>query len=295
MKIAVLSDLHLQYENPIARNDNYFETAIRKLEYVRKVIGPDTLLIIAGDIFDVGKPRNILKMHGPVSKVLQGTKTIYGNHDISFHQASYLPETAYASIDRVLNTHLSKVTEYRDIEIHPFNFGLEIEHKESKYGLPMVAVSHQFVYQDKQPFDKGVSGIYLLTEYPEYDIIITGDNHQHFIIEYDGRVLINNGSLMRMTSAQKDYQPVVTVWDNGKVETIDIPIDVNAVSDAHTVFSNARLDSKANMLAYMELVKNAQNESYDFTSNLLAKIESLPHTQTRDILMETYNELKEGV
>lgn len=295
MKFAVLSDLHLMYESPVARLDDYFETAIRKLKWARLAIGRDTPLIIAGDIFDVGKPRNMLKMHGPVCEVLKNCRTIYGNHDASFHSASYLPETAYAAVDRVVGCHLEKPKVMGDFELHPFHFGTEVQHEEPKFGLPMIAISHQFVYQKKMPFDKGVSALYLLTEFPEYAIIITGDNHQHFIEEYDGRILINNGSLMRMTSAQLDYQPVVTVWEDGKVTTIPIPIIKEAVTDRHIILGNEKSLSRDNMLAYIELVRNADNEVYDFTSNLLSKIQALPETLTHDVLMEVYGELKEEV
>ena len=295
MKFAVLSDLHAQYENPVARLDDYFDTLIRKLRWVRETIGRDTPLIIAGDIWDVGKPRNFLKMHGPMCDALKNCHTIYGNHDASFHSAQYLPETAYASIDRVLGCHLDKVRPMGDFELHPFNFGTEIQHEDAVYDLPMIAVSHQFVYQKKLPFDKGVSALYLLTEFPEYAIIITGDNHQHFIEEYDGRVLINNGSLMRMTSAQIDYQPVVTVWEDGVFTTIPIPVNKDAVTDKHITFANDRGSAHDAMLAYIELVKNADNEVYDFTSNLYSRIEQLGDTLTKRVLTEVYHELKEGV
>lgn len=295
MKFAVLSDLHIQYENPVCRLDEYYETVCRKLEWVRETIGWDTPLLIAGDIFDTGKPRNLLKMHGDVCRVLDGCKTIYGNHDLSFRADSYLQETAYAALDRAIHCHMDRVVDFGEYEIHPFNFGHEIEHERSVYGKPMIAISHQFVYKEKPPFDAGVQALHLLTKFPEYAIILTGDNHQHFSEIYDGRLLLNNGSLMRMTSAQRIYQPVVTVIGGDKVTEIPIPIVYDMVTDRHIVYNNDKILSRDTMLAYMELVRNADNETYDFTSNLLHKILDMPDSMTKSLLMEIYEELKEEV
>jgi len=295
MEFAVLSDLHIQYENPVCRLDSYYDTVCDKLEWVRNTIGWKTPLIIAGDIFDTGKPRNMLKMHGDVCRLLAGCKTIYGNHDLSFHADSYLPETAYASIDRAVHCHIPEVVEFGDFEIHPFNFGHEIQHEKPVFGKPMIAVSHQFVYKEKLPFDKGVQALYLLTEFPEYAIIITGDNHQHFVETYDGRMLINNGSLMRMNSGQMNYTPVVTVYNNGMVHYINVPVDAQAVTDRHIVYANEKLLSRDSMLAYMDLVRNADNETYDFPSNLLATVQGMPEGTTRGILQEVHDELKEEI
>jgi predicted phosphodiesterase len=295
MRFAVLSDLHLQFENPVCRLDEYYATECKKLEWVRNTIGWDTSLLIAGDIFDTGKPRNLLKMHGDVCRVLNGCKTIYGNHDLSFHADSYLQETAYAALDRAIHCHMDTVTDFGDYEIHPFNFGHEIQHETPVYGKPMIAMSHQFVYREKLPFDKGSQALYLLTEFPEYAMIITGDNHQHIVETYDGRLLLNNGSVMRMTSAQIGYQPVVTVIDVDKIVEIPIPVDLDAVTDRHIVYDNDKTLSRDTMLAYMELVRNADNETYDFTSNLLHRLQEMPDSVTKNVLFELYEELKEDV
>lgn len=293
MKFAVLADLHFTYEAPISRVDDYFATAIRKMKWVRNYIGEDTPLIIAGDIFDVAKPRNFFKMYASVESVLKNTHTIVGNHDISYHNLSYLPETAYAVLAKSTGCDTHQVTKMGDFELHPFDFGVELQHEKSVFGLPMIAITHEFIYKDKQKFVKGREFSAILKEFPEYAIIISGDNHQHFIEEYEGRYLINNGSLLRRTAGQIDYKPVVTIWEDGVITTVPIPIEADAVSNGHIIASNARELAKGNMLAYMELVKNADREVYDFNSNLLSKIINITDKPTHEVLMEIYTELQE--
>ena len=58
MKIAMLADLHLKTENPICRLDNYFNTGLRKFKWVKDMMGDDSIILVAGDIFDTGKPQS---------------------------------------------------------------------------------------------------------------------------------------------------------------------------------------------------------------------------------------------
>ena len=44
------------------------------------------------------------------------------------------------------------------------------------------------------PGATGGNAINILKKYPQFDLIVTGDNHQSFSVEYEGRLLVNTGT-----------------------------------------------------------------------------------------------------
>lgn len=289
MAIAFTSDWHIKKDNPIARTDNYFDTLMRKLTWIREQIG-DMPMIVAGDIYDTGKPQSFLSTYSEVKGKLSNTYTIPGNHDLSYKNVEYMPETAYGAMASITGMHLEEDTLIDGYTIVPYSFGEPIVHRTDIEG-PSIAVTHQFVWDKKPPFDLGVSADYLLTEFPEYDIILSGDNHKHFVITQGERMLINPGSLMRMDADQIDYQPQLIILDNGKLEFIPIPIEP-VVSRAHIDNAADREFSKDAMLAYLELVKEADQEIYDFLPALKRAARGLPKDE-KNLVMELYTELKD--
>lgn len=286
--IAILSDLHIKKETPICRTDDYFETIVRKIAWVRRQIG-EMPLIIAGDIFDTGKPQSFLSMYAGLLPLFVNTHTIAGNHDISYKNMAYMPETAYGAFSKITGMHMAGDTLIDGYTVVPFNYGEPMVHRTIQG--PSIAVTHQFVWDKKPPFDLGVSADYLLTEFPEYDIIISGDNHKHFVVTQGERMLINPGSLMRMDADQIDYHPQLILLDRGKLEFIPVPIEP-VVTRRHIDEAKDRQLSKDAMLAYLELVKEADNESYDFLSALKEAADGLDRDE-RNMLMGIYTELKD--
>ena len=65
-----------------------------------------------------------------------------------------------------------------------------------------------------------------MREYKEYDLIVSGDNHQNFMFQDGRRYLYNAGSLMRMTAGQLDHRPEVGIYDTETktLEMVKVPI-----------------------------------------------------------------------
>lgn len=295
MKTALMADWHSKTDNPICRLDNYFETLLTKIDWVHEQIGPDGKVLVAGDVFDTGKPQSYLKMYNAMVDRMRNTKTIAGNHDMSFRTMSYITETAYGALSAITGMHIEQPFILDDdYEVHPFNFGEEIEHRKPYFGRKMIAMTHQFVWDKKLPFDAGVNALDLLIEYPEYNIILSGDNHQHFIIEYEGRTLVNPGSLMRMDADQIDYQPKLVILEDGKITVKDVPIAHDVVSRKHIELKEASMLARDTMMAYLELAKSSDKETYDFLSLLLEKTSKVEDKNVKNILMGLYSDLKDG-
>lgn len=296
MKIVMLADLHIKTDNPICRLDQYFDTVMAKFKWIKETVGPDAKILIAGDIFDTGKPQSFLKMYYVMAPLFSGNVvTIPGNHDLSYKSMGYMNETAYGALSKITGMHIEEPTILNDeYEIHPFGFGEEMEHRTPVFGRKMIAMTHQFVYDKKLPFDLGVHALDLLHKFPEYAIILSGDNHQHFIFEDAGRFLVNPGSLMRMDADQIDYKPRAVILEDGKFSLLDIPIENNVVSRKHIEVRSASLLARENIMAYLELAKTADSETYDFLASLLESTQGLEDEIVKQILMDIYTELKDG-
>jgi hypothetical protein len=92
----------------------------------------------------------------------------------------------------------------------------------------------------------------ILHKYPQFDLIVTGDNHQSFFTELDSRIqvdigkfnqhgesrkriLVNPGSLTRQTADQIDFQPRVALWyaESNTIEWVNIPIQKDVITREH--------------------------------------------------------------
>jgi hypothetical protein len=100
-----------------------------------------------------------------------------------------------------------------------------------------VLILHTFNFQGKLPWPgcEALPASKLLKKYPEYDLIVTGDNHQSFVEEYEGRLCVNPGSMMRMTADQADFKPSIYLWyaETNTVKRVYLPIEPDVISREH--------------------------------------------------------------
>jgi predicted phosphodiesterase len=77
-----------------------------------------------------------------------------------------------------------------------------------------------------------VSSKTLLRKAKQFDLIITGHNHDSFVIKVGGRLLVNPGSIMRSTTKQINHKPRVYLWydEDNHVEPVFLPIEKNVLS-----------------------------------------------------------------
>jgi len=118
----------------------------------------------------------------------------------------------------------------------------------------------------------------LLRKYKNFDIIATGDNHQTFCqfntSDSSRRILVNPGSMMRMTSAQAQYHPRIFKWENTSgLEEIFIPIaPAEEVLDLTHIEEEWGRDERIG--AFVERLHNGYELGLDFVKNLSAYLET---------------------
>ena len=68
-----------------------------------------------------------------------------------------------------------------------------------------------------------------------YDLILTGHNHRQFVIEREGRLLVNPGSLFRMAADQEDHHPTAYLWwaKEARIERVPLPREEGVITREH--------------------------------------------------------------
>ena len=281
--LVIASDLHIRETTPICRIDDYIATEFRKLDFIFNKTFPGVPHIVAGDIFHHWKqsPEILAK----VIKLLMGDAdwttiyTIPGQHDLPEHRLDNVERSAYEVLKaaKVINNlyeeefeKIPTITKRMPISVFGFPWGFPItEPPNNPEKRRQVACSHQLVYKGRPPFPgcEGNRGNALLKKHPEYDLIITGDNHQSFHIEYQGRLLINPGSIKRDSADQIDFQPRIALWytKDNSVKWIDIPIEENCISTEHI---DEQVMKEKRKSAFVERLKTGKEIGLTFIDNL---------------------------
>ena len=195
-------------------------------------------MIHGGDLFDHWKPSPHL-LSETIKHLPEQFYTIYGQHDLPQHNLELAHKCGINCLSEA-----KKLTIMTECHFGQFPEKGSISHiKESTkpiYNLDSykkILVWHTFNFQGKLPWPgcEALPASKLLKKYPEYDLIVTGDNHQSFVEEYEGRLCVNPGSMMRMTADQADFKPSVYLWyaETNTVKRVYLPIEPDVISREH--------------------------------------------------------------
>lgn len=253
------SDWHLREDQPICRTDNFEEALWRKIDFISDLQNKqDCPVLNAGDLFNHWKPSPAL-LTKAVLHLPDQFYSIYGQHDLPQH-----------SLDLAFKSGLYNLWKNNKINILPeCSWGQEPKKDGSfEIGNRRILVWHIYNYQGKTwPGNTSPKAAKLLRQYPQYDLILTGDNHQPFVEEYEGRLLVNPGSLMRSTAGQIDFKPRVYLWyaDTNTVEPVYLPIEEGVISRDHIEIAERR-DSRID--AFIERLDSSWEAGLTFQENL---------------------------
>lgn len=228
-------------------------------------------VIVAGDIFHHWKPTPFLLQW--CIRNLPPIITVWGQHDLPQHSlnlrsksglsvleaAGVVKPLAGGSKDRVSSPAVVYGYSYGDTPSNPLGRGSAIR----------VAVCHMMCWHKKLPYPgcEADNAIKVLKKLDGYDLILTGDNHKPFVVSYKGRLLVNPGSLMRMTADQAKHKPRVYLWyaKTNTVKKVYLPIEEGVVSREHIEKVNKK-DER--MEAFIERVNDSYEASLSFEENM---------------------------
>lgn len=223
------SDWHIREDQPTCRTDDFELAQWKKIDIIKHLQQQyDCPVLHAGDLFHHWKPSPYL-----LSKTMEHLPdkffTVYGQHDLPQHNLDLAHK---CGINTLATAELLRVLD----ECHWGQKPEVISWIDPLY-KQTVLVWHRMTYIGKPPYPgctDPVAGA-LLRKYPQFSLILTGDNHIPFTTEHEGRLLVNPGSLTRQTASQADHRPRVYLWyaDTNTVEPYYLTIDPEVVSREH--------------------------------------------------------------
>lgn len=292
MRFIYGSDWHIRHTNPKCRTDNYANTIIKKLNWLSYLQKQERNIPIVsgGDLFDKDvykSPSDVVQTLKLVSRYLPDMVGSIGNHSLLHRSYEYLEKSTISVL--IASGKLHHIQGHIDLDkhtrLHGFDYGTGgIKHSEDLIDGCNIAIMHEYVSKKPNSLFGKYVGKDLLKEFPEYQIILTGDNHTTFIEEYGGRFLINPGSFLRMDADQVKHKPCVFIVDteNMSFEKRFVPIEDGVISREHLQIQKDRQDRIESFVESFE-------EEYEISDSFNKNIENYLNENRAD--KET-NEIK---
>ena len=273
MKVdAILTaDWHIRSTVPVCRIDKYLETMFSKIGWVSDLqVKYDCPVYHAGDLFHKWEPGSFI-LGKLINKMPDQFYTVPGNHDLPQHNIELLEKSGLTVLSEarkiiVINNE-NKINRKNNLDTYIYGASYGSKLPEMK-GLD-VLICHEMIYQQPEHWQKenGSQAMAFLKKHKGYQLIVTGHNHKPFTAEYKGRLLVNPGSLMRMTADQKDYKPRVYLWnkESNTIKIEYIPIDSKAVE---TVYLEKTKERDERMESFIDRLQSSKEVGLSFEKNL---------------------------
>jgi DNA repair exonuclease SbcCD nuclease subunit len=235
------SDIHLRETQPTCRTDDFWSAQWKIIDWLAELQRKYNCPVIhAGDLFHETKAnRQSFWKPSPylISMAMEHLPdhfvTIYGQHDLPDHNFELRDRSGIYVLEKAGKIQVMQTCHWDQTPKEPSWQGEFAEGIERK-----VLVWHNFTYVGQEPWPGCTSpkAHSLLRKYKQFDLIVTGDNHQSFVTKgVDGNLLVNPGSLTRQNAEQINFKPKVYLWfaEDNSVEAIEVPIAKNVITREH--------------------------------------------------------------
>ena len=236
MKLLIMGDFHLRFKKPAMRLDeNYFQTQRGKVEWILNLAGATNcnFILQPGDFFDgVDVPDFVKQSYIRLFKEKNiPILTVAGQHDMRYHsrrlETTPISVMEASGVVQILGRK-DWLGKGKPIIFYGASWGEEIPEIKDKEKINILLTHRMVIDNEKLWFgqENYTTAKQLLKDY-DFDLIVTGDNHQSFICENNQRYVVNCGSLMRANIDQAKHKPVVYVYDTEtrELEKHFIPVE----------------------------------------------------------------------
>lgn len=230
--LILTGDWHLREDIPICHTGDFEKEqwdAVKFIADLQTKYGCP--VICAGDMYHHWKPSPYL-LSETIKHLPDKFYTVYGNHDLPQHNLQLANKCGIAVL---MNSGKLQVLDDCHWNQEPNKPSIVI-HKANKE-LVNVLVWHIMNYQGKAPWPGCTDPLAakLLRKYPSFSLIVTSDNHKTFTETYNGRLLVNPGSLTRQTASQANHRPSVFLYYAGSntVKRAELPFEEGVISREH--------------------------------------------------------------
>jgi DNA repair exonuclease SbcCD nuclease subunit len=272
------SDWHLRDDQPVCRTDNYWEAQASKIDFIKRLQqNHGCPILVAGDIFNEPKPSPYL-LAWTIKNLPDKLYVIPGQHDLPGHSIELLNKSGLAVLLEAGKVTLlgeefpytfpcRKYPPSSDFEVCGFSWGRKLKLPYFKRGVKHVVLIHTLVGDFNIP--DITRAIEILNDLPGVDLVVSGDNHIPFVEEDGGKLLVNPGSMMRMSADQVDHRPRVYLWDaqNNAVDAVYFDVQPGVVSRDHLEKIGGE---NSHLSAYISRLESNSVGTIDFKANLEA-------------------------
>lgn len=281
MKFIISADLHLREDKPRCRMDeDWIKTQKNALNQIlHSCIKKECDLILVGDIFHrPSEFRMVVYIQKVAEKLKSNGLSLYylcGNHDLPYHSSANIDKSAIGLLKNSNNCF--PIKEY--FEKLYYNSNEKINYSASNFDesdntFAEVVFKHVLCFPDMKSLPPNVDAITakdLLEEFSNAKWVFTGDYHQNFHYEKNGRRVVNPGCMLRQAVDLKDYQPGFYFIDSDKniVEFNPIIDEEQFVDDSYILREKEkekRIEEFANKVGEIE------NVSLDYVENVKSAI-----------------------
>jgi DNA repair exonuclease SbcCD nuclease subunit len=286
------ADWHLREDTPVCRTDPEFQTSQwNKVDFISKLQRQYKCPILhSGDLFNHWKPSPAL-LTKTMKHLPDNFHTIYGNHDLPQHNLELADKCGINVLKEAGKLEVMDGTHWGQ----PIKHCTTIFFNEKNEHIPQrnILVWHTMTFQGKKPWPDCVDpkASKLLRKYPEYDLIVTGHNHQTFVEEHDGRLLVNPGSLTRQEADKDTYEPCVFLYyaETNTVKKVLLPFDEDVVSRDHLTKKEQR-DHR--LEAFVSKLKDDWETAISFEENVERMIQANKiNKRTQEIIQKAIDTL----
>lgn len=207
----------------------------KKMDFIFDFANKNNAIVLsAGDQTDT--PRDFLSFSYLFEAIGNLNTEFYcclGQHDKYMRTKN--PSSINLMIKLGVVNHLSKEPiNINEWNVYGCDFGDEVPEPETENNILVI---HESI-TTKELAIKHVDFIdakEFLIQSSKYDIILCGDIHRRFILEKDGRYILNSGPILRDEASQYfiDYVPGFYFLKNGKIDFIEIPYNKDVISRGH--------------------------------------------------------------
>ncbi|MGD8707135.1 MAG: metallophosphoesterase family protein [Nitrosopumilaceae archaeon] len=259
------ADLHLMERVPPCRTDkDFIKIQLDKIYWILTWQDKyECPVFVAGDIFDKSRlsKESDIRWIEVFNTSNRGLFVIPGQHDLPNHNIEKFGDSSLGVVEKSVE----------DFFVDPVPF--ETISTYWKIGNRNIAMIHKLIHKNNDSKIKADGKIIsysakrILKENPDYDVIVSGDNHKTFVQECQGRLLVNPGSMLRLTAAQIDHRPCVFLYnaENNTVRPEYFPIKKSSVVRDYI---DIEKEHSNEMDAYVDRLNDNEEIGLSYDSNM---------------------------
>lgn len=298
MRLLLTGDWHITDKTPQNRIDNYWETCKHKISFILEFANKENISYILqpGDFTDSPlmawstfiELTNLFNNY-PNVKIL----TVFGQHDLKYRAKGNTTLDAIVATCKniIISKRIFLPSKEQNVSLYCSSYDEEVPKiisKDETFGILLI---HKMVIQNKlwASQTEYVQG-FNFVKANKFPLIISGDNHQSFIINLKSakKYLFNCGSLLRSKIDQINHKPFIIIFDTEtrQYEQIMIPIE-----PAEKVFALEKTSKEKelneNLMAFISGLSEHKEVGLKFEDNLNFYMnENNVKQEIRDIINE---------